>query len=136
MLVRFLANACAIALATWLLPGISLNHAAPMENQVVTILVVAVIFGVMNSVVKPLFKFAAAPLMLLTLGLFLLVINGFMLLFTSWVAGELNLGWHVGPKETYFGWENFTTAFWGALIVSVVSFILNAFFSSRGEDHR
>ena len=76
MLVRFLANAAAIAIATWLIPGISLTNAQP-QDQVLTVLAVAVIFGLVNSLVKPLFKFAAAPLVLLSLGLFLMVINAF-----------------------------------------------------------
>lgn len=126
MLVRFLANAAAIAIATWLLPGIRLTD-NQIQNQVVTILAVAVIFGLVNSLIKPLFKFAAAPLVLITLGLFLMVINGLLLLLTSWLAGQLHLGWHV---------DDFGSAFWGALLVSVVSFILNAFFSSKGEDNR
>ncbi|QLQ14582.1 MAG: phage holin family protein [Micropruina sp.] len=126
MLVRFLANAAALALATWLLPGISLTDTKP-QNQVLTILAVAVIFGVVNSIVKPLFKFAAAPLVLLSLGLFLMVINGLLLMLTSWLAGKLSLGWQV---------DGFWSAFWGALLVSVVSFVLNAFFSSKGEDNR
>ena len=126
MLVRFLANAAAIAVATWLIPGINLTG-AEIQDKVLTILAVALIFGLVNSIVKPLFKFAAAPLVLLTLGLFLMVINGLLLMFTSWVAGQLNLGWHV---------DGFWSAFWGALIVSIVSFILNAFLSDKGEEHR
>ncbi len=126
MLVRFLANAAAIAIATWLIPGISLTNAQP-QDQVLTILGVAVIFGLVNSLVKPLFKFAAAPLVLLSLGLFLMVINGVLMLLTSWLAGQLGLGWKV---------EDFGSAFLGALLVSVVSFVFNAFFSNRGEVHR
>ena len=88
----------------------------------------AVIFGVVNTIVKPLFKFVSAPLILLTLGLFLLVINA-LLLMVSWPGSPANsaLGWHV---------DDFWSAFWGGLIVSIVSFILNAFFGKRGEDHR
>ncbi len=126
MLVRFLANAAAIAIATWLIPGISLTNAQP-QDQVLTVLAVAVIFGLVNSLVKPLFKFAAAPLVLLSLGLFLMVINGVLMLLTSWLAGQLGLGWKV---------EDFGSAFLGALLVSVVSFVFNAFFSNRGEVHR
>ena len=126
MLVRFLANAAAIAIATWLIPGISLTNAQP-QDQVLTVLAVAVIFGLVNSLVKPLFKFAAAPLVLLSLGLFLMVINGVLMLLTSWLAGQLGLGWKV---------EDFGSAFLGALLVSVVSFVFNAFFNNRGEVHR
>jgi putative membrane protein len=77
--------------------------------------------------VKPLFVFASAPLLLLTLGLFLLVINSLLLWLTSWIADQLNLGWHV---------DGFWSAFWGALIVSVVSFILNSSFISKSEVNR
>lgn len=125
MLVRFLASAAALAVATWLLPGIVLKD-GDLQSQVLTLLAVAVIFGLVNSVVKPLFKFVTAPLIFLSLGLFLLIINALLLEFLSWLAGELGLGWQV------LDWGS---AFWGALIVSVVSFILNAFFK-RGEDHR
>lgn len=125
MLVRFLASAAALAVATWLLPGIILKN-GDMQSQVLTLLAVAVIFGVVNSVVKPLFKFVTAPLIFLSLGLFLLVINALLLMFLSWLASEIGLGWEV---------IDWSSAFWGALIVSVVSFILNAFFK-RGEDHR
>lgn len=126
MLVRFLANAAAIAIATWLIPGIKLIDAQP-QDQVLTVLAVAVIFGLVNSLVKPLFKFAAAPLVLLSLGLFLMVINGVLMLLTSWLAGQLGLGWKV---------DDFGSAFLGALLVSVVSFVFNAFFNNRGEVHR
>ena len=85
------------------------------------------IHAVVNAIVKPLFKLASAPLLLITLGLFLLVINSLLLWLTSWVAGELQLGWHV---------DGFMSAFWGALIVSVVSFILNASFTSKSDVHR
>ena len=126
MLVRFLASAAALAVATWLLPGIVLAD-GDLGSRSITLLVVAAIFGVVNSIVKPLFKFVSAPLILRTLGLFLLVINAALLLLVSWVAGELRLGWSV---------TDWGSAVWGGLIVSIVSFILNAFFNKRGENHR
>ncbi len=126
MLVRFLASAAALAVATWLVPGIYVDK-PDMQTEIITILIVAAIFGVVNTVIKPLFKFVSAPLILLTLGIFLLVINALLLLFLSWLAGNLGVGWHV---------DDFASAFWGGLIVSIVSFILNAFFGRRGEDHR
>ncbi len=126
MLVRFLANAAALAIATWLLPGIALTD-QQVQNQLLTILGVAIIFGLVNSTVKPLFKFAAAPLVLITLGLFLMVINGLLMWLTSWVCGQLGLGWQI---------DGFWSAFWGALLVSVVSFIFNAFLSSKSEVNR
>ena len=126
MLVRFLASAAALAVATWLLPGIVLAD-GDLGSRSITLLLVAAIFGLVNSLVKPLFKFVSAPLILITLGLFLLVINAALLLLVSWLAGELNLGWSV---------SDWGSAVWGGLIVSIVSFILNAFFNKRGENHR
>lgn len=126
MFARFLASAAALAVATWLLPGITTNVGTDNWAKVWTVAAVAAIFGLVNSVVKPLFKFATAPLILLTLGLFLLVINAVLLMLVSWLAGQLGLAWHVN------GWGS---AFLGAFIVSVVSFILNAFLK-RGEEHR
>ncbi|MBA3019737.1 phage holin family protein [Propionicimonas sp.] len=126
MFARFFASAAALAVATWWLPGISTDAAADDWARGWTIVAVAVIFGIVNSLVKPLFTFAAAPLILITLGLFLLVINALLLMFVSWIAGQLGLAWHVA---------DWGTAFWGALIVSIVSFVLNAFFK-RGEEHR
>ena len=126
MLIRFLASAAALAVATMVVPGISVEKSDP-TSQIVTILIVAAIFGVVNTIIKPLFKFVSAPLILLTLGIFLLVINALLLMLISWVSGELGVAWHV---------DGFGSAFWGGLIISVVSFILNAFFGNKGEVHR
>jgi len=126
MLLRFLFSAAALGLATWIVPGISMTSRDPVHNALV-LLGVAVIFGIVNAIVKPLFSFATAPLILITLGLFLLVINSLLLWFTSWLAGLLDLGWSV---------DGFWSAFWGALVVSVVSFILNASFTSKSDVNR
>jgi putative membrane protein len=126
MFARFFASAAALAVATWLLPGISTDVGADTWAKAWTVVAVAAIFGIVNSVVKPLFKFAAAPLILVSLGLFLLVINAALLMLVSWLAEHVGLAWHVA---------DWGSAFWGALIVSVVSFVLNAFFK-RGEEHR
>lgn len=126
MLARLLASAAALAVATWLVPGISIQGHQDTAGQVITMLVVAFIFGVVNALVKPLFKFASAPLILISLGLFLLVINACLLMLVSWISGQLSVPWQV---------DDWGSAFAGALIVSVVSFIVNAFFK-RGEEHR
>ena len=126
MFMRFLFSAAALAFATWVIPGISMSSSEP-QNTVLGILAVAAIFGFVNSLVKPLFVIATAPLLLLSLGVFLLVINALLLWLTSWVADQLHLGWHV---------DSFGSAFWGALIVSVVSFILNSSFLSKSDVNR
>ena len=126
LILRLLANAAALAVATVLLPGIVLN-APTTEGRVTTLLVVALVFGVLNAVVKPIFTLVTVPLVLLTLGLFLLVINALMLLLTSWVSSRVALGWFV---------DGFGTAVLGALIVSVVSFVLNTFVPDRRRHRR
>lgn len=126
LILRLLVNAAALAVATFLLSGISLT-APTTQGRVVTLLVVALIFGVLNAVLRPIFKLVTLPLLLLTLGLFLLVINACIMLITSWLAGRVDLGWHV---------DGFVPAVLGALVVSVVSFVLNAFVPDRNERRR
>ncbi len=125
-LLRLLATAGALAVATWLLSGITLT-ATTTGQKILALLIVALIFGVLNAIVKPIFKLVTLPLVLLTLGLFLLVINACIMLLASWVADKVGLGWHV---------DGFWTAVFGAVIVSVVSFVLNAFVPDRDERRR
>lgn len=110
-LIKTIANAVALAVAVWLLTDITLTGDST-GDKTVTLLLVALIFGVVNVVVKPLAKLLSFPVIVLTLGLFALVINAFMLLLTSWVADKLDVGFHV---------EGFGTAFLGGLIVALVS---------------
>ncbi|GEB53155.1 MULTISPECIES: phage holin family protein [Streptomyces] len=114
-LIKTLANAAALAVATWLLGDIALTG-DDGGRKTLTLIVVALIFGVVNVVVKPVVKLFSLPLLVLTLGLFTLVINALMLLLTSWVAGKLDLSFHV---------EGFGTAVLGGLIISIVSWALN-----------
>jgi len=126
LILRLLANAAALAVATFVLSGITLT-APTTERKVLTLLVVALIFGILNAVVKPIFTFVTTPIVLLSLGLFLLVINACMLLLTSWVSGQLDLGWNV---------SGFWVAVMGAVIVSIVSFLLNAFLPDASDNRR
>lgn len=126
MILRLLANAAALAVATFVLSGITLT-APTTGRKILTLLVVALIFGIVNAVVKPIFKFVTTPIVLLSLGLFLLVINACMLLLTSWVSGQIGLGWNV---------SGFWVAVMGAVIVSIVSLLLNAFLPDAGESRR
>ena len=122
-ILRVLVNAAALGVATWLFSGITLSGTST-EAKVVTVLVVALIFGIVNAIVKPLFRIVTIPIILLTLGIFLLVINALLLMFTSWLAGIFGLGWHV---------DGFWTALWGSIVISIVSFILNAFLPDKNE---
>ena len=114
-LIRVLASAAALAVATAVVPGIELTTAS-VTSKVLTLLGVALIFGVINAVLKPIVKIVGCVFYILTLGLIALVVNALLLWLTSWLAGKLNLPWHV---------TGFWPAFWGALIVSVVGWLLS-----------
>lgn len=123
MFIRLVANAVALALATWLVPGIRLGEGTTLD-RIVTILVVAVLFGVLNSLVKPVLKFFSFPLVIITLGLFLWVVNACMLMLTSWTAGVFDQPWQVS------GWG---AAFLGSLLISLVSGWVSGVLESRQE---
>ncbi|MFI7635737.1 phage holin family protein [Nonomuraea sp. NPDC049400] len=118
--MRFIIRTIAAAVALWVavqfLDGIEVNAPANSVKYWGVLLIVALIFGLVNAIVKPIVKALGCAIVVLTLGLFLLVINAAMLLLTSWIAGQLDIPFHV---------DNFyPAAFWGAIIVSVVSWLL------------
>lgn len=121
--VKTIANAGALAVAVWLLDKITLTGTST-GKKVGTLLLVALVFGLVNFLVKPVVKVLTFPLFILTLGLITLVVNALMLLLTSWLAGKLDLSFHV---------EGFWTAVMGGLIISVVSWALNVVLPD-GED--
>ncbi len=108
-LVRLLINAAALAAAAWLLPGIRVDN-------VQALLLAALIFGLVNATVKPVLALLTCPLILLTLGLFTLVLNALMIGITSWIAERVDVGFRV---------DRFRDALIGAVIVSVVSWALS-----------
>jgi putative membrane protein len=114
-LLRVLVSAAALGVATWAVPGIELL-AGSGWSRVGTLLAVGLIFGVINATLKPLIKVVGCAFYVLTLGLIALVVNGLLLWLTSVIAGDLNLPFHV---------TGFWPAFWGAIIVGVVSWLLN-----------
>lgn len=124
LLLRLLASAAATAVAVWLIPGITLT-ADTVQDQVLTLLGVAVILGLVNAVVKPLAAALGTCLIVLTFGLFLLVINALMLMLTSWVAGQVGLGFMV---------DGFWAALLGSLVISLVSAVAGAVLGLRDSD--
>ena len=110
-----LVNALALATATALLGGIELTGDTTTD-QVVTLILVALIFGVVNAVIAPVVKLLSLPFILLTLGLLLIVINALMLLLTEWISGLFDLGFEV---------DGFWTAVLGAIIISIAGWVLN-----------
>jgi putative membrane protein len=114
-LLRVLVSAAALGVATWAVPGIELL-AGSGWTRVGTLLAVAAIFGLINATLKPLIKVVGCAFYVLTLGLIALVVNGLLLWLTSVIAGDLTLPFHV---------TGFWPAFWGAIIVGLVSWVLN-----------
>jgi putative membrane protein len=122
-LIRVLVSAAALAVATWAVPGIELL-AGSGWSRLGTLLAVAVIFGLINATLKPLIKVVGCAFYVLTLGLVALVVNALLLWLTSVIAGHLKLPFHV---------TGFWPAFWGAIIVGLVSWLLNLLI---GDDRR
>ena len=120
-LLRVLASAAALAVATAVVPGIELQTAS-LGSRILTLIGVALIFGVVNAVLKPIIKTVGCLFYVLTLGLVGLVVNGLLLWLTSWVAGKLKLPFHI---------TGFWPAFWGAIIVGVVGWLLGILVRDR-----
>ncbi|MFJ7267163.1 phage holin family protein [Streptomyces sp. NPDC099050] len=115
--VKTLANAAALGVAIWLVSGITLADESSTAHQALSLILVALIFGLVNLIVKPVVKLLSLPLFVLTLGLFTIVVNAAMLLLTSWLAEQFDLSFHVA--------DFFWSAIVGALIISIVSWALN-----------
>ncbi len=115
-LLRLLINAAALWVAIRLVDGI--DHRGSWWS----LLVVALVFGALNASVRPLLKLLSLPLLVLTLGLFIFVINALMLMLTGWVSRLLGLGFYV---------DGFWAALFGGLIVSVASLLLSMFTGAR-----
>lgn len=113
--VKTVANTAALFVAIWLLQDITLGGDST-GRKALTLIIVAVVFGLVNFVVKPIVKVISFPLFIFTLGLITLVVNALMLLLTSWLAGKLSLPFHV---------EGFWTAVLGGLIISIVAWAMN-----------
>lgn len=120
LIFDIVANGVALWVAAALISGIEFGGEG--GQMVLTIALVAAIFGVLNALVRPVVQVLSIPLIVLTLGLFLLVINAFMLSLTSWVSGLLDLDFHV---ESFF-WD----AVLGSIIISIVSMVVGALLPS------
>ena len=115
IVLRIIASAAALGVAAWVVPGIMVTGDSNLAKAG-TLLAVAVIFGIINALLKPIIKKVGCAFYVLTLGLVALVINGLLLWLASWVAGKLSLPFHV---------SGFLAAVAGALIVGVVSWGLS-----------
>lgn len=111
-LIRLVLSAVALWITVYLVPGIS------YDGPVLHLLLVALVFGVVNALVRPLLVALTCPLIMLTLGLFTLVLNALMLWLTSALSGALGINFHV---------DGFVPAFIGGIVLSITSAILNIF---------
>jgi putative membrane protein len=123
-LLRVAIAAAALAVATAVVPGIELRAGTTL-SKVLTLIAVALIFGVVNAVLKPVIKTVGCLFYVLTLGLVGLVVNGLLLWLASTVAGWLKLPFHI---------TGFWPAFWGAIIVGIVGWLLNILIREPRED--
>lgn len=118
ILIKTVVNGIALWVAALAVSGISLGEEDPkLSVRLLTILLVALLFGVINAVVKPIVKFLAFPALVLTLGLFTLIINAAMLWLTSWFSQQVGLDFSV---DSFF-W----TSVIGGIVITLVSMILN-----------
>ncbi|HET9899908.1 MAG TPA: phage holin family protein [Actinomycetes bacterium] len=122
--IKVLAAALALWVATLIVPRIELEGST-FTDRLGTLLIVAIIFGVVNAIAKPIAALFSLPLIVLTLGLFLLVLNALMLLLTNWIAGLLDLPFDV---------DGFWAAFWGAIVISIVTFVVGLFVGDARRD--
>jgi putative membrane protein len=123
ILIRVVITAIALWVATVVVNGIDVT-AATTPRKIGTLVVVAAVVGLINAFLKPIVKSLGCALYVVTLGLFALVVNGLLLWLASFVAGRLHLPFHV---------SGFWAAFWGAIVVGLVSWLLNLFVHD-GED--
>ncbi len=121
LLLRILITAVALGVAAWLIPGIQVGGASDAKKAL-TLVVIALIFGVVNAVLKPIIKTIGCLFYILTLGLIGLVVNGLLLWLCSWIAGKLSLPFHI---------TGFWAAFWGAIIVGLVAWLLSMVLDDR-----
>jgi putative membrane protein len=113
-LLSVLTGAVALSLAAWMFDGITIGGATS-NDQLVTLLVVAAIFGVVNAIVRPIVNVLSIPLYILTLGLFFFVVNALMLMLTSWIADQLGVPFEV---------DGFWTAVFGAIVITLASALI------------
>ncbi|GAA0992902.1 phage holin family protein [Acrocarpospora macrocephala] len=115
VILKIVVVAASLWVATQVVDGITVES-SDTTRQIGTLLAVALIFGIINTLLKPIIKVVGCAFYVLTLGLFALVVNAGLLYLTSWIAGKIDLPFHVA---------GFWAAFWGAIIIGIVSWLLD-----------
>jgi putative membrane protein len=124
ILVKLVITAAAVWVATLIVPGIHL-HSHSTADKITTLIVVALIFGVVNAVLKPIAHAVGCLAYAATLGLISVVVNGLLFWLTSWVAGKLKLPFHI---------TGFVPAMLGALIVGVIGWVLSLILDRESDE--
>jgi putative membrane protein len=124
LLIRLIINAAALWAAIALVPGLEYAY----ERDLVPLFIIALIFGLMNALVRPLLILLTCPFIVLTLGLFVLIVNTILLSLTIWVSGEV---FDLGLSST-----GFWATFFGALVISIVSSLLSMLLKDDNEQNR
>ena len=119
-LLRLLINAVALWLTTLIILGVHVVSYAPGAGPtIVTYLMVALIFGIVNGVIGNLIRIVAFPLYILTLGLIALIVNTLLLLLVAWLSTLIGFGLVI---------DTFWSGFWGALVLAILSFLIGLLF--------
>lgn len=117
-LIKVAVNAVALWVAALVVSGVNLAEgSATWTSKVVTIVLVALLFGLVNAVIKPIAKLLSFPAIVLTLGLFTFIVNAFMLQITEWISGAIGLSFTI----RHFFWD----AVFAAVIITLVSWVLS-----------
>jgi len=124
IIARILANAAGLAVAAWLLDDMRVDG-ADWQAKLPQLLLTAVIFALVTSFVGPVVKLMSLPFIILTLGLFLLVINTLMLLLTGWIAEKADVGFYV---------EGFWTALVASIVITIVTSVVTSMFFDKKKD--
>jgi putative membrane protein len=123
IVIRVVLNAVAVWIATLIVPGVDVTTDST-GKRILTLVVVGAILGLINATIKPIVQLLSLPLTILTLGVFALVVNGLLFWLVSAISSALGAPFHV---------DGFWAGFWGALVVSVVSFLLSIVVKDRGD---
>jgi putative membrane protein len=123
IVIRVVLNAVAVWIATLIVPGVDVTTDST-GKKILTLVVVGAILGLINATIKPIAQLLSLPLTILTLGLFALVVNGLLFWLVSAISSGLGAPFHV---------DGFWAGFWGALVVSIVSWLLSVVVKDRGD---
>lgn len=112
LLIRFIVTAIAVAAAVYIVPGIDVG-----DNAAKAVILTAVILGVINAFIRPLLKLLSLPLILMTLGLFILVVNAVCFYLAAWISRSI--------FDVKFSFDSIWAVLFGAIIISIVSTVIN-----------